>query len=178
MTAGKTVEVSLPFRNLSSVAAEWTFCVPPYTPAPLEDEDDAEAPALSGDGDFCTIWCEPESGTIGPLEQATVRVVCSAGRLQEVLRACVQCQVKHGNSQFVRVRADVRHPKSYLSLHEIKLGNTFLGLPVKRSFELFNRSAVPASGRFLSLLSPPPPQKKSGFLRLRHICFSFEARPF
>eukprot|EP00941_MAST-03F_sp_MAST-3F-sp1_P004113 g4113.t1 len=141
VTAGDTIEVTLPFHNASIIPARWRLNVAKILNRNIENSD------VVG-GSYATVTCEPYEGVLEPNGSGTVKVICKAGTLQEMLRSHISCTVENGESQHISVRADVRHPECHLSCQKIELGNAFVGLPEKRTFTMHNTSPVAAKYRW------------------------------
>ncbi|KAH8074054.1 hypothetical protein JL721_2613 [Aureococcus anophagefferens] len=109
-----------------------------------DGENPCENNEFKIDSPYCQLMFDPPVGTVGPRGEASVRVVCSAGKLPQRLRAHARVDVRSGRAaaepQFMSLRGEVQAPKVYLTETDVDLGVVYVGVPVTRSLRLVNLS--------------------------------------
>ena len=134
--AGDSVTRKLPFINLSPVPAPWSV-------------------SLAGAaGETSKFTFAPSSGILAPGKKVNVVVTCEAGTEPEIIRNAVRVQIEGSEPRFVQQRADIQQLKCYIDRSALKLGNSYVGVPITQTVVLRNATELPAQFRW-RVLNPP-----------------------
>ncbi|KAJ1449517.1 hypothetical protein M885DRAFT_535276 [Pelagophyceae sp. CCMP2097] len=110
---------------------------------------------------ICRLFFQPRCGVLAAGETSDVRVVCTAGKLPQRLRAVAACRVRGASGaesfdveddacsvQHVAIRGEVQTPHVYLEQCDVAVGTVYVGVAVQRTVRLVNLSNLSTRYRF------------------------------